>query len=194
MPGTATWWTYIPTFATPLIGLVALYFAWRNIANARRIARDKATLDLIEKRESTEHYRNIHETFRRLRAGQGFAHLSDASLPRHKRERRDVVDYLNHYELVAIGVQSKILDAGLYQKWMLGPFVRDWNAAREWIQRERWEWDGKNWQYRSAVFQHYQDVACSWSPDALRLDRDSFPPPDAPAGFGDEPLPRPVET
>jgi Domain of unknown function (DUF4760) len=45
-------------------------------------------------------------------------------------------DYINHYELVAIGIRSNILDERMYRTWMEGPFVRDFNSAADFIQSE----------------------------------------------------------
>ena len=177
---------------TPLIGLAALALAARNIQNARELARNKATIDLIEKRESTAHYRMINERFSDLRRGKGFTHLNSPT-DEDKSDREAVVDYLNHYELVAIGIQQKLLDTKLYRAWMEGAFVRDWNAAAEWVQRERWKAneDG-SWTYRASILQNYQKVALSWSAQAIALDATDGPPT-TPAGPGDEPLPEPID-
>jgi Domain of unknown function (DUF4760) len=141
--------------------LFALYFARQNILNARDLARNKATLDLIEKRESTDHYRSINQTFSRLRKTVGFAHLNDPTTEADVGDRQAVVDYLNHYEMVAIGIERKLLDATLYRRWMEGAYVRDWNAAVGWVQRERWKTDDSgNWTYRATILKNFQLVAC----------------------------------
>lgn len=146
-------WSYLPAFVTPVLGLVALYFAWQNILNARDLARNKATLDLIEKRESTEHYRTINAVFSHLRKTRGFTHLNDPASEDDVADRQAVIDYLNHYEMVAIGIERKLLDATLYRRWMEGAYVRDWNAATDWVQRERWKADNQgNWTYRASIF------------------------------------------
>lgn len=164
--------------------------------NNRRLARERATLDLIEKVESGEHYRTIVHTFTDLRRGKGFSHLHKPQTERDKEERRCVNDYMNHYELVAIGIRAGILDEGFYRDWMRGPVVRDWNAAAEWVQRERWkrEPDG-SWKYYGKIFINYEILAGAWSNEAIRLDQlHSGPPSDAEAGGpGDEPLPPPKE-
>ncbi len=149
---------------------------------------------MIEKVESTEHYRGLHKSFSTIRkSAAGFASLHDPDTPEAIKARQDVIDYLNHYELVALGVRNEILDAAIYRGWMLGAFVRDWNAAAGWIQRERWKKraDG-GWEYNRRIFEHYQWAACEWSNDALRLNAHSSPPPTQAGGPGDEALPRPM--
>ncbi|MEL6436913.1 MAG: DUF4760 domain-containing protein [Pseudomonadota bacterium] len=100
--------------------------------------------------------------------------------------------YLNHYELVAIGIAKKALDEDYYGAWMKGPLVRDWNAAPEFVQRERWKWDpsADRWIYRSSVWANYGALARRWSIDAVKLTRDHTPPPEEPKGVGDEPFPK----
>lgn len=174
------WWPYI----SPV----------RTIKNARTLARNKATLDLIEKKESTDYYRRINETSSQLRQSQGFTHLNDPRTPEDRSDRQAIIDHLNHYEMVAIGIRDDLLDARLYRAWMEGAFVRDWNAASPWIQRERWkhEEDG-SWSYRASILQNYENTACAWSKDAIRLGKEHSPPPAMAAGVSDEALPEPID-
>lgn len=159
--------------------------------NARRMARQRATLDFIEKVESGDHYRNIVHIFTELRRGKGFAHLTNPQTDEDKEIRRCVNDYLNHYEMVCIGISEGILDEKIYREWMRGPFVRDWNAAADWIQRERWKRSDEGvWEYYEKTFAAYGYWACRWSPEAIVLDENYSPPPQDAAGIADEPLPK----
>lgn len=166
----------------PLIGVVAAIIAgllaWRSILNTRDIARRKATLDLIEKFESTEHYRALTDAFSKVRKADAFALLvNPAEGTKEKVLRNQVIDYLNHYELVSIGIRNKVLDADIYQEWMRTTFVADWNAAAGWIQARRTSVDaaGKT-SYNCRFFVNFQSVATSWSKDATRL-HEGAPPP-----------------
>ena len=120
-----------------LVSLVAAGVAVWNIRSARELARKKATLDLIEKFESSDHYRSLTDAFSTARDGGRFRHLVKPLDPASKVLRGRVIDYLNHYELVAIGVQQAILDAGIYRAWMQNSYVRDWDAAAGWIRALR---------------------------------------------------------
>jgi len=188
--GLPLWTVFVAPTVVLLSMAVTAIVAWLTIGNARLIARQKATLDLIEKVESADHYRILNETFSALRKDRGFLHLND---PTHddRPVRRAVVDYLNHYEIVSIGLRRRILDEKTYKDWMHGAFVRDWNAAADFIQRERWKWDADAdaWTYRGSIWAFYQAVACAWSDDAVRLTEASSRPPVKPAGPGDEALP-----
>jgi xanthine dehydrogenase iron-sulfur cluster and FAD-binding subunit A len=59
-------------YITPVLVFLSTLIAIAAIRNARRVAREKATIDLIEKVESGEHYRQIAQTFSRFRQGPGF--------------------------------------------------------------------------------------------------------------------------
>ncbi len=162
-----------------------------GVRSARATARQRATLDLIEKVESTPHYRGLHSVFSYHRRQSTFDRLHDPLEEKDKDERQKVLDYLNHYELVAIGIRHAILDGKIYKAWMLGPFVRDWNASAAFIQRERWKWDanGASWIYHARLYENYQSVAQTWSTDATDIDEGASRPPRAPSGPGDEALP-----
>jgi hypothetical protein len=158
----------------------------------RKVARQRATLDFIEKVESGDHYRKIVQTFTELRRGKGFAHLSNPKTDVDKDTRRCVNDYMNHYEMVAIGIRTGILDKRFYRDWMRGPFVRDWNAIASWVQRERWKrLEDGSWEYYGKIFIEYEKLARQWSSEAVALSAAySGPPADEDAGGpSDEPLP-----
>lgn len=176
---------------TPAIVLVSVGVAVMGVRSARASVRQKATLDLIEKTESTLHYRDLHSTFAYHRRQNSFSRLHAPTEERDRSERQKILDYLNHYEIVSIGIRNNIIDARIYKNWMGGPFVRDWNAAADFIQRERWKWDtdSRTWRYYAPMFEHFQAVATSWSPDAIALTETYSGPPCAPTGPGDEAFP-----
>jgi hypothetical protein len=172
------------------IAVVSASIAALGLRNTRSVARQKATLDLIEKVESTEHYRARTSNFTAIKRSKRFEALIAPTTPEDKAARLQLIDYLNHYELIALGIRNNILDAAIYREWMGSAFVGDWNDAADWIQRQRWKRgeDGR-WHYDERAYRNYQLVAQSWSPEARRLDRDSSPEP-RDASPGDDPLPR----
>ncbi|MHC8508784.1 MAG: DUF4760 domain-containing protein, partial [Rhodospirillales bacterium] len=176
------------SFLTPAVIVLSVIVAAFGVLSARKSARQRATLDMIEKVESTEYYRSLHKVFLSRRISKSLAGLSVPKNDQDKKERLRVVDYLNHYELVSIGMLAKILDRDIYRKWMLGPFIRDWNAVAEFVQRERWKWDSKKnkWIYYDEIFANYQKVALMWNADAVNITEQTSGPPERPEGPGDE--------
>lgn len=177
--------------AGPVVILISVGVAAVGVRLARKTARQRATLDMIEKVESTRHYQNLHAAFSYHHRQSSFIKLHDPQESKDKEERQAVLDYLNHYELVSIGIKKEILDEEIYKDWMRGPFVRDWNTASEFIQRERWKWNDatSKWEYHDALFTNFQSIACQWSAEAVNLTKDFEKHPDNPAGPGDEALP-----
>lgn len=167
------WLQYVPVFLL-IISVLSLVVAGRALRHARTLAQQKSTLDLVEKRESTAHYCEISALFSRLRRNGGFCHLSHPQTEDMWQERRDVLDFLNHYELVALAIRNRVLDGTFYRQWMAGPLVRDWNDARQFIQAERWKFDSSDgWTYRGSVYENLQWLALRWSDDAKSLSSDN---------------------
>lgn len=196
------WWRIALIVATPLLVLVSALIAWRSLRNARSVARQKATLDLIEKFESTEHYRGLRKAFAQAEREALFLLLNDPETPEHKQLRIEILDYLNHYELVAIGIANDILDDSIYRSWMQSHVVKEWNDASGFIQSERWRLnkDKSDFEYRPTIFGALQEIVRRWSREAIVLDARSSPKPTLPqAGReapGDAPLPTidPIES
>jgi len=181
--------------ATIVLGsaILSALFAFFSIRSAREISRKNATLNMIEKVEATAHYRQLYSTFSYYKRLGSFDRLYDPTEQKDKSDRQDVIDFLNHYELVAIGIEKKVLDAGIYRFWMRGPFVSHWNAAAPLINRIRWKYDSdtKTWSYYAEAFAAYQRVALRFSPEAKDLTEKSSDPPETPQGPSDDPIPVP---
>lgn len=177
---------------TPLVILGSAIVAIISVSMARRTARQSETIGLIERSESSDYYRKAHTTFKNYRMNKSFNELHNPSDEKTKGDRDKILDYLNHYELISIGILNNILDEEIYRSWMRGPFVRDWNAAADFIQRERYKRykETEKWKYHSDLFENYQKVACRWSRKAVNLNPTTAgPPTNVELGVGDEPLP-----
>ncbi|MGB7432216.1 MAG: DUF4760 domain-containing protein [Ahrensia sp.] len=179
-------WANLPNL-TPLILIVSAAFAYVSIKSAARTARQKATLDLIEKFETDEKYRRIQKTFKRYRNESRLGRLHAPAISAEKTDRQDILDFLNHYELIAIGIKNETLDGDFYGLWMKGVVVRDWNDAADFIQRERWKYSNKDgkWVYYDQIFANFGWLAWHWDVKARRLTRYSSSPPANAEGPGD---------
>jgi len=181
------------TLLGPVLILLSAFVAIVGIRNVRAVARQRATLDIIEKFESTEHYRTLNEAFSAVRKANGFAALHDPADADARKLRGQVQDYINHYELVGIGIRNNILDATIYRTWMASAVVRDWNAAADYVQRERWRLNESkdDYVYHAGLYGNYQWLACRFSKVARRLTATSSEKPAlaVAGGPGDDPLP-----
>lgn len=174
-PAGAPWW--IGPLVTFVAAIIAGLIALRSIESARELARRKATLDLIEKFESSEHYRTLTDAFAEARRNASFMHYVQPTDAPSKRTRGHILDYLNHYELVAIGIGNEILDERIYRAWMETAYVRDWKVVGPFIQALRTDPDVTGGDaYHEEAYGNYESMACQWDDDARPLTRGSPPP------------------
>ena len=174
-------WT---VFLTPTVLFLSVVAAIFGIRWNRRLARMRATLDVIERTESTEFYQSCHKVFRgRRMSGKGFDDLShpenapsEGVREKLEDERQKVLDYLNHFEIIALGIKRGILDKVFYHDWMYYVFARDWDAAAKFIQMERWHKKDGEWEYEEEIFENYQGLAIEWGAKE-NIDKDWMPPP-----------------
>ncbi len=192
------WQPLIAAFSPILIAVSAL-IALRNIAKNADVNRRRATIDLIEKSESSEHYRRVLKTFKDHFSDQTPEMLERLIVPHGQMERairRRIQYFLNHYELIAIGILGGSLHERTYRSWMMSVFVNDWNLASDYIQRERWKYDADNgaWLYHPRVYEGFEKLARKWGKKCglkvVRISRETSRPPVVPQGPGDAAVPR----
>ena len=74
-----------------------------------------------------------------------------------------VIDrYLNHYEIVSVGIAQEILDKKTYELWMKSAFVNDWNCACVYISKVR-----KLSPRNANNYVEYETLAKEWGGDPL---------------------------
>lgn len=178
---------------------ISACIAWRAISKNQDVNRRRATLDLIEKSESSEHYRVILTTFRDYLLDGDAAKRLKIHNPTNDAERlarRQVQQFLNHYELVSIGILGKSLHEKTYREWMMTVVIRDWNASADYIQRERWKYDAAadKWTYEPRVYGAFEKLTQRWGKTCGRvvteISRTSSEPPGAPRGAPDMAAPK----
>ena len=182
---------YAILFSTLLGASIGSFTAFRTISSNRAIARRRATIDIIEEVEYSDQYAEAQSAFKYC-AQKGFDGIADPATPEDQERRAKVLRYLNHYELVSIGIKSNTIDETIYKNWMATSLIREWNIAAQHIQNERWNFNkAKNkWEYKSSLYQHFGDVARAWSPDAVVLSENFSAPPDTPKRSSGTPIPR----
>ena len=133
----------------------------------RRIARLKATLDLIEGSESKEYYHRRYQAYRAYRRAADRATIVDPGDDAHRELLSHCQDFLNHYELVAVACRRGLIDAGFYRAWMGETLVRDWNEATLLVRRAcRPQQASETGNPRAYV--EFERLACRWGGKPLR--------------------------
>jgi hypothetical protein len=120
---------------TIFIGSVATGFAWIAVVTNRWSARMRATLDMLERLETTEHHLKRYTTFRKVRQEANGIHRI-IQIPNGEKETdRDLcIDFLNTYEFISLGIRKKILDETYFREGYGPSLIRDWNAAKPLIE------------------------------------------------------------
>lgn len=129
-----------PSLITPgaiiFSAVLATIAAKVGIDHQRAIARKKATLDLIL-RHDEEDFQNLVDEYCELRDDPGglrrYAKETSELSPGDLKSVGIIDRYLNHYEIVAVGIKQDILDKETYGLWMKSGFVNDWNYARLYV-------------------------------------------------------------
>jgi hypothetical protein len=91
--------------------------------------------------------------------GSGFSFIGlKEYTPENEADRNVVIDQMNSYELVALGIRG-VFDDGFFKHWYHGQFMRDYRALEQLIieiQKDRpstfceIQWLFNNWQKESA--------------------------------------------
>jgi hypothetical protein len=150
------WWVQ------PTVVGVGIIVAYGAIHWNRKIARLKATLDLIEGSESKEFYQIRYRAFRRFRR-EGYFRINvlQPQIEADRIARQNCLDFLNHYELVAVACKKGIIDENFYHLWMGSTLVRDWNLGRSLVISARMP-DGPGDKGDPTVFCEFEALAYKW--------------------------------
>lgn len=133
-----------------------------TIYNNKKVARLRATLDVVLKNESDKYYIELYENFIKVRDKQNsllsksHSELIAIQDPIEFSEDQDDIDnFLNHYELIAIGINNKILDEDFYKSWMKSTYIKHYENAENYIKYLQSS-DYKN------AFINFQKLAIKW--------------------------------
>ncbi|MEL6792629.1 MAG: DUF4760 domain-containing protein [Pseudomonadota bacterium] len=163
-----SWWL------TPLIltisAATAAYLSVQAIRANRDIARKKASLDLIVQAEATEYFQTLRRAFHSIRNDEaGFEQIFAPTNPEILKQRQAVLSYLNHYELIAMGISDGTLDESVYRNYMRSILVRDWFAAEPFVRHIRAPTpDSGSAVSSAAAFANFEKLAMKCAPDVER--------------------------
>ncbi len=136
--------------------LAAILTALLQIRAQRRIAAQRATVDLISQREI--HDPGMDDSWKALsklskvRKGHARKYVQD-----NPDERFLIFRLLNHYELVAASIHNGILDEPIYVAWSKTTIKRMWKQAQPlvvWVRAER----AKRGENPRVVFEHLKKL------------------------------------
>lgn len=154
---------WITPLAIILSASIGAWVARSSIKHQREIAKMRATLDVILESESNTYYQKIYSSFRSesKRTG-GLMALANAKSDSERESRRNLNDFMNHYELIAIAINKKILDEKFYKTWMRSTYIKHFDQCKDYIYTIRNEEDGNEKYFREfeVLAERWRDPAC----------------------------------
>lgn len=135
-----SWKEAAPALGT-LIALISMSVALTAFIYTRRANRRRATLDMVMKTlldaETQRQYRKFREIVLRSQDPDDcFKIISLAEDDqRASEDRRALLQQLNVYELMALGIRRGLFDEALYKRWYHNQFMADYEGAQEFVQK-----------------------------------------------------------
>ena len=152
-------------FLTLSLALASVLVAFAALQSNKRMARRRATLDMLVNNELDEDYikrrrifisivnsqtPNLDTTLLRLAENQQV----DTATGIPKIEAIRVI--LDVYELISVSIAFETLDHEVYEQWFRGSFVGDWNLVRNFIEQIRTDYDNRK------IYRHFEWLAVCW--------------------------------
>lgn len=120
-----------------LIAAVSAIVAFIAFSHTRKVARRRATLDMVLKtfvdEEGQKRYIEFKETMNKHKSGS--INIMDFAAPDcpPSADRQNIRTQLNEYELIALGIKRKVFDEAFYKHWFQDQFERDYRSLEEFI-------------------------------------------------------------
>ena len=135
----------LAVIATAVFAFIQIRYLKKQMSDARdaasaqvTVAKDDArltsTLNILVQLQTNSHWRENRLKFLELRDNKD-------GLKKFAQETTDdalcIRSQLNQYEMIALGIEAKILDESMYRKYYRGTVMRDWAACLPFIEAER---------------------------------------------------------
>lgn len=122
-----------------IIALASAAVALVVFAYTRKANRSRATLDMVMKTTLDEAGRARYTAFKELMTRHAdqldttnIVQFANPAVPT-TGDKKVLNDQLNEYELIALGIRTKIFDESIYKSWFQGQFMRDMDSLVDYI-------------------------------------------------------------
>ena len=134
--------------------MVAIVVAKFNVNSQRRIARTRATSDIITKIETDKDIIKAEGTFKTLRA-DNFKNLIEGNSS--AQEEIDIITFLNMYENIFLGVSMDVYDELLIFRYKRGAVLQHWLDVKGLV--ECWRKEDDN----TRLYEMFELFVNSWN-------------------------------
>jgi hypothetical protein len=123
----------------------------------------RATLDFLERLETTDHHLKRYRAFRKVRQEtNGIHRIIQESHGEDETERDLCIDFLNMYEFISLGIRKRILDELYFRQAYEPTIIRDFDAAEPLIVNMRRPADSKAGPGDPGYFEHFEWLVTRW--------------------------------
>lgn len=153
-------WKDAAPAAAAIIGLASAVVAFGVFTYTRRSNRRRATLDLVMKTLLDESAQKRYSAFKNLIRKDGdpydcFKLETLAEATEENSENRDlVIQQLNTYELISLGVRRGIFDEAFYKRWFHNQFRKDFESSHQLIRKVQ--------EKKSSIYCEYSALYQKW--------------------------------
>ena len=142
-------WTQSGAIVISAIGVIF------TITANQRIARRRATIDLVMLEQTHKELLDARREFIKLRDAGHLVAWADPTKS-SASEVSTMRAALNRYEMIAIGIREKTFNGRIYKRWLRTTVVKDWIACKPFVMQLRqntqtpglyceYEWLAKKW-------------------------------------------------
>ncbi len=129
--------TAIQTVAVVISAAAAFLVIWHN----GKLNRRRATLDMIIRTFLDEREHKQYQEFAALMTQVDAATLDPLTFfeetQSNKDDRKSILQQLNTYELISLGIRRKVFDEAFYKHWFYSQFIKDFHRLKPLIRRVR---------------------------------------------------------
>ncbi len=137
-------------FSAFLAGIYAFVTLMWN----RKTVRDRETIVLLNQTSWDHDYIKVRNLFAKHRDNHNG--LTTCCNDTETEDYKSIIQFLNYYELIAIGIQNGILSESVYQMFFLTRYVKDWQKSKAFIAQVRI--NSKN----ELIFIQFEALAKKW--------------------------------
>jgi hypothetical protein len=139
--------------------VVSAVAAFAVIADARKTARRRGTLDLILHQESDTDLIKERHSFNAIKAADTKPSTYGKPNKKGSDEAETLRKVLNIHELTAVAIQEGVIDECVYRRWFNGTYIADYDAMKDYIAEARKTWNNPK------VFLEFEKTALRWKED-----------------------------
>jgi hypothetical protein len=128
----------------------------------RKSSKEKATIDIIHTTAWDHDFISTRNVFKGLRESNDG--LVSCAGQKDSENFAHVLKMLNHYELIAVGIDAGILSDKIYGKYYRTRFVCDWFAAKSFIEElRRHSRNNNKTKLGAVIYVEFERLATRWA-------------------------------